>query len=386
MGNLCHTKYLADKSTLPALPGPPATTSPMSKGLVKVAPFIAGICFFYHRKWTDNLDRSTWKLSCAPKFPHLMFYIQEISLHQKLVQHQQPEKSKCSICETLENLWICVICGFVGCGRYKEGHAITHWKETQHCYSLELETRRVWDYVGDNYVHRLIQSKTDGKLVELNTCMHTGDYGSCECSKDFGTSEVLFSSKLEAVVNEYKDLLASQLENQRTYFESLLLEAKEETEKEISESIDKALGLKLLKSQSKLDKQDKHMEEKKFPDEVNVNLMKLQKLQSKLDKHMEEKKFLDEVNVNLMKNQDFWKSKILEIEERERKALKKRDEKIEKLEEQLRGLMVYIEAENTEEQVSTSSEIKDSMVMPISVEAANTNTKNASRSSNRKRH
>jgi len=33
---------------------------------------------------------------------------------------------------------------------------------------LELETQqRVWDYVGDNYVHRLIQNKADGKLVEL---------------------------------------------------------------------------------------------------------------------------------------------------------------------------------------------------------------------------
>ena len=27
--------------------------------------------------------------------------------------------------------------------------------------------QRVWDYVNDSYVHRLIQSKTDGKLVEV---------------------------------------------------------------------------------------------------------------------------------------------------------------------------------------------------------------------------
>ena len=32
---------------------------------------------------------------------------------------------------------------------------------------MELETQRVWDYAGDGYVHRLIQSKTDGKLVEV---------------------------------------------------------------------------------------------------------------------------------------------------------------------------------------------------------------------------
>jgi len=85
--------------------------------------------------------------------------------------------------------------------RYKQGHAIMHWKETQHCYSLELETQRVWDYVGDNYVHRLIQSKTDGKLVELNVhCSHAvNGCGSCECSGDPGINEALLSSKVEAV-------------------------------------------------------------------------------------------------------------------------------------------------------------------------------------------
>jgi len=60
-----------------------------------------------------------------------------------------------------------LICGHVGCGRYKSGHSKDHWKESSHVYALELETQRVWDYVGDGYVHRLIQSKTDGKLVEV---------------------------------------------------------------------------------------------------------------------------------------------------------------------------------------------------------------------------
>ncbi|CDS00249.1 hypothetical protein [Sporisorium scitamineum] len=55
----------------------------------------------------------------------------------------------------------------IGCGRYKQGHAHRHFSETGHLYSLELETQRVWDYAGDGYVHRLIQNKADGKLVEL---------------------------------------------------------------------------------------------------------------------------------------------------------------------------------------------------------------------------
>lgn len=59
----------------------------------------------------------------------------------------------------------------------------------------------MWDYVGDNYVHRLIQSKTDGKLVELNFhCSHAdGKRGSCECSEDLGFDEALLNSKLETV-------------------------------------------------------------------------------------------------------------------------------------------------------------------------------------------
>jgi len=84
--------------------------------------------------------------------------------------------------------------------RYKGGHAIIHWKETQHCYSLEVETKRVWDYVGDNYVHRLIQSKTDGKLVELNShCVHA-DSGSCG---DNAMREAILNSKVEAVMLQF---------------------------------------------------------------------------------------------------------------------------------------------------------------------------------------
>ncbi|ONK70383.1 uncharacterized protein A4U43_C05F33150 [Asparagus officinalis] len=250
---------------------------------------------------------------------------------------QQHEKSTCCICGIPENLWICVICGFVGCGRYKEGHAIRHWKETQHCYSLELETQRVWDYVGDNYVHRLIQSKTDGKLVELNFHCTYADHtrGTCECSADTGINEALFSSKVDAIVEEYNDLLTSQLENQRKYFESLLQEEKEETERELSGAIEKSAS------------------------------SKLQKLKSKLDKCVEEKKFLDDINENLMKNQDMWKSKIQQIEEREQAAVRMRDEKIQKLEEQLHDLIARIETQKTiDEPGSTSGDIKGGTAAP----------------------
>ena len=67
----------------------------------------------------------------------------------------------------VQDLWICLICGHVGCGRYRAGHAADHWRAENHAFALELEAQRVWDYARDGYVHRLVQSKTDGKLVEV---------------------------------------------------------------------------------------------------------------------------------------------------------------------------------------------------------------------------
>lgn len=31
-----------------------------------------------------------------------------------------------------------------------------------------LGSNKVWDYAADNYVHRLVQNKTDGKLVQFD--------------------------------------------------------------------------------------------------------------------------------------------------------------------------------------------------------------------------
>ncbi|RXK36565.1 BRCA1-associated protein [Tremella mesenterica] len=84
-------------------------------------------------------------------------------------EEQVTRLTQCSMCDSKENNWMCVVCGVVGCGRYSpgKGHARRHWEESGHVLAMELDTQRVWDYKGDNYVHRLIQTRTDGKLVEL---------------------------------------------------------------------------------------------------------------------------------------------------------------------------------------------------------------------------
>lgn len=126
----------------------------------------------------------------------------------------------CSVCDSADDLWICLICGNVGCGRYKGGHAKEHWKETAHTFSLEIETQHVWDYAGDMWVHRLIRDKGDGKVVEL-----PGRQGELIGPSGHEDDDVVPRAKLDSIGMEYTHLLTSQLESQRVYFEEMLSKA-----------------------------------------------------------------------------------------------------------------------------------------------------------------
>lgn len=73
---------------------------------------------------------------------------------------------------------------------------------------MQLGNNRVWDYVGDNFVHRLLQNK-DGKMVE----------GGPTATKAEGAA---MEEKVDSVQLEFTYLLTSQLETQRQYFEDRL--------------------------------------------------------------------------------------------------------------------------------------------------------------------
>ncbi|KAJ4408365.1 hypothetical protein N0V91_003369 [Didymella pomorum] len=133
-------------------------------------------------------------------------------------------ENACKNCGATENLWICVICGNIGCGRYDEAHAFAHYKETKHTYAMDVVTQHVWDYAGDGYVHRLIQNKADGKLVDLPAS--TQQTGMTGYANDSVPRE-----KLDNMGMEYAYLLTSQLESQRAYFEEQLAKATDKSTK-----------------------------------------------------------------------------------------------------------------------------------------------------------
>lgn len=128
--------------------------------------------------------------------------------------HDDGQENACSVCGSQANLWICLICGNVGCGRYDSAHAFAHYEATSHSYAMDIATQHVWDYAGDGYVHRLISTKADGKG------------GGSESAGGAGMTaydnEAVPREKLDNMGMEYAQLLTSQLDNQRVYFEEQL--------------------------------------------------------------------------------------------------------------------------------------------------------------------
>jgi BRCA1-associated protein len=130
---------------------------------------------------------------------------------------------KCIDCGISENLWICLICGNVGCGRYDQKHAITHWKDTGHCFAMETNSQRVWDYAEDGYVHRLVQNEADGKIIELTLN---------------DQSKKTNEEKVEKIGLEYSKMLITQLESQRAYYDGMVKDLRNEL-REVRESFER---------------------------------------------------------------------------------------------------------------------------------------------------
>lgn len=245
---------------------------------------------------------------------------------------QTPElmqSSVCMECEGNEELWICLICGHVGCGRYQSGHAANHYRNTNHTYALQIGTNRVWDYLGDNFVHRLLQNKSDGKLVATNSPGNEGE------------------EKIDSMQLEFTYLLTSQLDAQRKHYENRLNRI------EASINADKN---KIFKETEKIRSVNENFEQKlsnlvkeKLAMEKKLTAMSA-RLTLVLKDLSEEKQF----SKTLQLNQTSWQEKYAELE----KLYQEKELEVSDLKEQVRDLMFYMEAQNT----ISKSEFKDEIV------------------------
>ncbi|XP_078193459.1 BRCA1-associated protein isoform X5 [Callithrix jacchus] len=231
------------------------------------------------------------------------------------------EENKCFECGVQENLWICLICGHIGCGRYVSRHAYKHFEETQHTYAMQLTNHRVWDYAGDNYVHRLVASKTDGKIVQY------------ECEGDTCQEE-----KIDALQLEYSYLLTSQLESQRIYWENKIVRIEKDTAEEINN-----MKTKFKETIEKCDNLE-HKLNDLLKEKQSVE-RKCTQLNTKVAKLTSELREEQEMNKCLRANQVLLQNKLKEEEKLLKETCDQKDLQITEIQEQLRDVMFYLETQ-----------------------------------------
>lgn len=78
-----------------------------------------------------------------------------------LSQIRSPSLSIAQTASVLEvpfdrDIWVCLVCGYTGCGLCNAGHIQMHYDSQQHAYAMNTDTRHVFDFAGQGYVHRLV--------------------------------------------------------------------------------------------------------------------------------------------------------------------------------------------------------------------------------------
>ena len=272
----------------------------------------------------------------------------------------------CSVCaETGQNvnLWICLICGNIGCGRYDSAHAYAHYEATSHCYAMDISTQHVWDYAGDGYVHRLIQSKPDFSSQQQKQYNGTAsgliDLGGKtrhenEAYRAEG-EDMVPREKMESMANEYTYLLTSQLEGQRRYFEEQVeravdkaSEASAKAEAAASQAAAASAELESNRSstsalQSTISRLEKHLEKSE------KQRQKFEQMARDMSTQLREEKT---INSGLMERIKAADSKA---EEAGKEAQKAREEKAE-LEEMSRDLTMFISGQEKVKELEAQGE------------------------------
>ncbi|KAF2704604.1 hypothetical protein K504DRAFT_461364 [Pleomassaria siparia CBS 279.74] len=251
--------------------------------------------------------------------------------------------NECSVCSSTSNLWICLVCGNIGCGRYDSAHAFAHYESTSHTYAMDVTTQHVWDYAGDGYVHRLIQNKADGKLVDLpaSTQHPTSAFGHMSNGMTGYANDTVPREKLDNMGLEYAFLLTSQLESQRAYFEEQVERAADKATKAAASADDAVRSVSALSSRLETlslqhaEAQATILTLEKDSKRHSTRATAAQDLARKLTKQFQEEKTINE---SLMTRIKFLEKKAEQAEDRAKEAEAQRAD----LEEQNRDLSFFI--------------------------------------------
>lgn len=202
----------------------------------------------------------------------------------------------------------------------------------------------MWDYAGDGYVHRLIQNRADGKLVELPSAASSMGPSSRDGGVGPSPADALTAEKIEAIGIEYSYLLTSQLDSQRSHYEEQVAGLSGEVA-ELKALVDR-LSQELGQHQSRVDlvqtnkkKADSEQIEilAKEKSKAELKAEKMTEMARRLDKELKEERAVSE---GLMRNLTVAKEKSGQHE----RTKEEWAGKVSDLEDQLRDVMFFLEA------------------------------------------
>lgn len=262
-------------------------------------------------------------------------------------------------CRSTVDLWMCLICGHTGCGRYRGSHAAKHFEETGHGFALEVADGRgartgrqgsesVWDYRRDAYVHRLGAEDS----VERGDVERFEDPGVTDESSELekavgvrlgGDGEVksatrsvdaaLVQAKLDSLATELTQLMVSQMEMQRAHYEKIVESHHRATERALEDT--NAAAAVAVAASAAADAAAQKAEQA-----TRVVQRKNRELSEKLERSRREQSFLRELNETLLSDTRGWRDRV-KVAETERDALKA---EVSELQDQVKDLMMFIEA------------------------------------------
>ncbi len=212
------------------------------------------------------------------------------------------DESVCEVCGCGGNLWVCLICGFVGCGTLEANHIKGHYLLDLHAYALDIDTQQVWDFAGDGFVHRLIHNRADGKMVEVpDPRCSSAERPSHPYELSDVQEKRLVNGRLEGLAFQYSALLMSQLEQQRKFYEKQI-------DRLLCESEQKASHGSVTGNMSHLPsgptlltalRQERHQKQQRYSS-----------VSKRLTKANNEAAFLRELNNSLVENRVHWEERL----------------------------------------------------------------------------
>lgn len=169
--------------------------------------------------------------------------------------------ARCAVCGTYEDLWVCLICGHVACGRARRDHQQEHYQASRHSCAWQSSTNRIWNASSRMFLHQEVALLLDGVDDDKGHDGNAGEYDSHHPSHgneaggvvaaasatasgppedlmdpmkylrdvswaeslDPDLQEALNESKEEAVAQYYTDVLQRLSEEQKRYYDRIIM-------------------------------------------------------------------------------------------------------------------------------------------------------------------